>query len=1686
MNLKKRFHFMGGLFLSLLILLSCNIGMGQSLDLEPPVLTVTSHINSAKVGLEFDLAGTCRDNIGVTRVTIEDPQGEMTFEDAVVTGETWKSHIKVTKDFEGDRTFIITAHDAANNEPNTKSYAILILTIDETAPNDVDWYIDRGNAIRTEITDLETLQSKNLYFSENKDIPQNESFIVYGSLYDAMSIKEAKLSLFTVGGKALISKTFSSDPDDANYIGSDKSIFSPAFEFTHDELKDLVDDDESTLESGVHYLQLKCYMEDEHGNNFSRDIGYMVWWPESDLPGIYQSGLNLETNTLSVLIEAEVPLDIFDDDGLEEIYYALKVDTVYSTIPGATNAEKCEAVINNKNGIRDQILKLNTAQSEVGGSATNLSTTSKRDNPVTIRTPSVPTTMYLIACAKDIHGKWNCRIIYTTISDATSPMLFIESPRNNEKPVMNAGENTFTIKGYSLGKNECSSLEIVYISGDDSAETKKATALAILDGTQEADASKGQIKEELTLAPYVMDGDLKKQTFEKTFDIITELSQYNKEKETAYFFMFRLKGVGSTIDQIYQLNKDIAKPTIEVVQPNNMQAIDYTKNGLTIKFKASKDSGLAIVEHKVTFGSTTWTVENGGLTKDNEYFVKTLTKEELAEIKKNNPQPQFDIYVKDALGYESTEQRTIVLTALPTLDEITTEMPSKTYIKGEVLTFQAKFSSAVRVINQGAEKPALKLKFSGTQSREAVLTAGNGTTTLVFSYEIKENDASNGVSIETIDTNKTAIQLKGARVIPVSGGDGDAFITVEDESISFTGIKVKASLPTISTYSLSCDKTKDGSYKYVKADDKLTITVGFSEDIFISGNPAYTLKVKDGNTYTDLVFNLKDSASNELTFEHTVKTGTPNGVVYNASGIYTLNGTSVSPIDVNNISDIYGNKLILGSVTAVATDILIDTEAPGKPKVSLTALRAAETVYSQAPTLTVSDTVADCTVEYSTDNGVNWNIYTTTPALKIGNGTHKITARQTDKAGNVSELADVVDATVNVEFPEVIDASILSPDGYYGAGKKLKFGLWFTDKVFVTDDSVVTLTFQKKNDSSVSRTAIVIKTDSTKYPDGQNTIEFEYEVSASDNITGIEIVSVTYNKLVDELDHECAETTYNSNMPSAPNIVLDGIKPTISSYSPAMNGTSSGLSTLGNAAGTFAITLTFAENVYKETGTIILQRKAGWAIPAVMTSDEFLKYYNQMTAANKEIMMKTDSSTGKELLHSKTGIAVGPYRKITHGLKESNSKYVPDESTKYVLAYELGLYSGTAELSDGKIYGGEQTPSTFTASVSDIRKALESVDYHRHKVDVAGSNVTVNGTTVTIKFDEAIEDGREWELIIPSTAFRDNAENFYDGMNLNEDTDKYSLWSNNIATPVVRVDRYTHGWGANEPVAAANNTVRAYEVPAAGSKWKIVSANNGKYKTTCAENTAARIAPSGFARSRIDCETPGVQIKYKTVGNRSAAYNANTTTDDSRNTSVYKNYRSSLGDASTTELDFTKTENKKTGGTDYSQGNDIIIGDSTYTSARKDYIACYAVKTDSTPAFNESEVGREGIFRTVVYVKTTQDKYTDGNKKQHNNNFAINIEGGTAPGGQPNLDGFPLRDATNEKDPNGDGRFSKNCYNIDYSSAIGKEFVFVSYEIISTDWAVLVCRGNHSQDYPLCSYGNVAYIPYIKDWNSGY
>ena len=127
---------------------SCEIGMGQSVDLEAPEITITSPEKFSYQGLQIEFEGTCKDNIKVEKVIISDKETGRVFGNATITGETWSFYLELEPEDEGEITFLCEAKDPSNNT-STHSARTITLLVDENAPIAKSWYVDRGNSIQT-------------------------------------------------------------------------------------------------------------------------------------------------------------------------------------------------------------------------------------------------------------------------------------------------------------------------------------------------------------------------------------------------------------------------------------------------------------------------------------------------------------------------------------------------------------------------------------------------------------------------------------------------------------------------------------------------------------------------------------------------------------------------------------------------------------------------------------------------------------------------------------------------------------------------------------------------------------------------------------------------------------------------------------------------------------------------------------------------------------------------------------------------------------------------------------------------------------------------------------------------------------------------------------------------------------------------------------------------------------------------------------------------------------------------------------------------------------------------------------------------------------------------------------------------------------------------------------------------
>lgn len=1659
-NVFKFFKIVIGLFV-ISLFAGCEVGLGSALDLEAPEITVTSPDTLSNVGKHVTIEGTCKDNVGVTEVEVTDRLSGKLYGKAVISGDKWTIDLTLE---EGEVELLCTAKDASNNS-SVKSSKTLMLLVDETAPEGKSWYVDRGDGVQVELMTKEELNALDTGLAKNKHIPQNEQFTVYGRFYDAMSIDTITL-IISEDDIPIVSKTVTAEnKGDGNFIGDGKSIYAPSWTFTHDELVA----GKSTMAEGKHILKLSYYSSDEHLNSATRSVKYFMWYPESDKPGIQQSGTVVDEHgveTLSVNVGSSIPLHFFDDDELEEVYYDF--------IPKATFDSKGYTVENIPSKKSDLSKKFSS--SDLSG---------RSDWPLQVSAGDETGVFYLLAYAADkntrVAGrtkKESAKIIKTTVADSSNPLLIMSSPEENSIPTIKSGSE-FEFAGFSYDTSGTKQIRIAYIPINGIYNTpakREERAKALFDAyankTETIRESTGEIVKtyKFPISKNKETGETWfKEEFSITFDV---LKDFGDEAKSLKFFEILLEDTdGNKVYKQFNVAADNIAPEISISAPSdNMVVCDYRHDDLVLRYKAVKSTGLGIDKTKYKIvrkdfeedkpNPIVWTIANGGLTVDGDYVEATISKDILKNWAeglngfKTDTSPVFTFYGVDVLGNEASDRRTVVLSPLPVLESISVDKISGTYPAGKTpLTFQAKFSDSVKVTGFP------RLKLSGIKPDNvdyyANYTSGSGTDTLTFVWpEIPVGVYTDGGEILSCALDK--IDLNGGTIVTGTQGSGNATINFvneknfwdsKDETVNTIKreIKLDGIAPKITDITASVENVvkNDDGYFYVNENREIVLSLKFSEKVLVSGNPVVTAG--------GFKFNFQSLDNNVVKFAHKVAAGENGEVICDLASCIS---------DSTAIKDEAGNSMDAGTDT-IKPKVILDTTVPRTPTVKDLPIDSStgkpKRIYNKAPTFTVEQDSLDtdiAAIEHSINGGLSWD-----NAAITKSGSYIIVARTKDKAGNVSRLTKGIEIILNDTFPSVDEISIAKTKGKYKKGVEVEFKVFLHDVVEpfnATDEEGNPTAYLKFSDLDSKNEKTVPVIDSAERT---NKLVFKYTIADGDDYKGVRISGVNLGSIQDKYSNTSSEETaatikafiedtngscYRSDL------VFDGSSPYIKSYklgTTSYNYPESAFTTEDEKVAdcsnnAFTITLQFNENIVKESGTIILQRKGNWAIPAVMTSEEFSKYYNKMSVENREKMMITNSGSGNiidEKLHDLTGMPLGPYQKITHGLKKSGTKAVPDLDTKFVLAYDLGLYDNPA----GK------------TTVSDIREALKSVDYDKHTIEVNTSRVALSSSrpedkdhendtdVLTISFADVIEPGEEWELIIPETAFHDETGNSFAGLKSVESTGTqktFALWSRGAAVPVVRVNRYSHGRGA-------------YGLN--GNTETLITGWTKNNATSYEKNSGSNLAPIGYTYARIDCESRGAEIYYQILNGGTANVDSNiSSADKDAKSNESSDYNAQIADIDMSSLTVTTDVIKYT--------EQVKVGNTTsaktrYMESRKDYITAYATKNG-----DKSAAGYEGIFKTVIIF------FKSNTKNQ------INVQGGTAAAGEPSICGFPLRDATN------DNRFSKNAYYFELNDQ--NYFAWVSYDIISTNFAILQHRSNYSSNYGKNSYGGIVYLHNFSTW----
>ena len=1299
---------------------------------------------------------------------------------------------------------------------------------------------------------------------------------------------------------------------------------------------------------------------------------------------------------------------MFDDDGLKEVSCALLKSSEYN--PTTDNQNLVTNI---------QEIFIRVPEPERKARVQNYTPSStERDVVLSFTAPDSPQGMYLVCYVKDVCDKTTTKVQLITVTDASAPILHIASPANNSIPNVKMSSDskaTVTIEGQTLDTSGCTYLEFLWVPNsfdkDNNKKAEKANAVFnSISSSEYAPSSEDNAKQSslengiklwsVKLGPEETAGNgYKKQKFNFDIDL---LNDFDSEKNEEKFFVVRVtrKDGKQTIQQ-YKLSADNLPPVITSKTPEAKTQIVESNKDYVLEFEAEKTNGVAIDTSKYKIYQNengTKTPLPGEFDSSAGTYKYTISQTTLKGWEMKTEKPVFIFEAADIFGNSVSSQYTLIINNLPQLKSITSPAPQNCKL-GQPIQINANFSSAITLTDKDLEGSYILLTNIKNGSSEKECTAkyqsGAGSQTIIFEYIPEEGDYTPvkgyytkdeyvGVKYE-YDTETTCANnlIQGCEALK-DGENVHLNTLLSSNVLNGKQIKVDAVSPKVE---ISITEEK----KALKAGETVTATATFTEPILVQGSPTLILKVGS----EDFELNLESSTSNTITFKGTVKTG--------LNGKISYNDKCITEAQCIYITDNYQNVLITDDTQLTESNYVIDTNPPVQPTIkdgSDNELKAGN--YQTKVDFVVASSDKDISkYEYSLDGGVSWNNCTNTNKGSVTQSSAQLCARVTDHAGNVSPVSTPIALEIESSFPNY-NVECMTSDGYYSAGKKITFRVTFDKKINITGKTA-NITFDGKTATIVSR-----KQNDVSYA------EFAYTVESTDNFNlGSKSVTVNLSGIQDSFGFTGGTSTYEINRPD---VVCDGVAPTATMIPGTANGDSVNYVINGNNVYSKGnkIQITFSEPVQKGRGNIILRQTAGWAIPPVLTAEEFNTICNKLTYEDKNKLARQnvsgkleedmeDTGVGIKNINNQyhgTGQFIGPYKKSMQGIDDNNN---PDINTKFVLDFDIDIWETNEKHPVGKTFTPHTdtdktenvtpiTPTT-TTSAGEIRDVLEKAGVHQRVLDVTSASVEIdknNSTIAYVTFPAGLIDkteelplGREWELVIEEGAFLDMAKNSFGENNassktevkINTENGKNSFNSDGVATPVIRVDRYSYGLGIKQ------------------------SDVNGDLTSHIDKDS---VKPTGYVRVRIDCETKDAIVNY---GVSSALKDTNS------NTSQFAN------NGANTYYTTTAVSKPTIFNTLYESGDKVFaLGSGDYKKSYKAIVGAKATKTNHS----DSAVGYEGIFQTVVYMK--DPKFNDTNSCAKGemywadgikgpNGTDVSIRGTTGMAGEPSISPFPLRDS---------------------------------------------------------------------------
>ena len=1411
-------------------MLSCEIGLGPGVDMQAPVVKITSHQDNDSVAQTFVLRGTASDNEGITNITIDFEDADIHYK--ITPGDSWQKKtpasghwVAVPSDNNnyckksGDKWKWAVAVDTGDKSPKKKgsTFNLVAVAEDDMGNSGKDSKIERSLIVDTE-NPFVSIYNPDLFTGTYEDINGtlgdytlqdgnkisrllNGTVSFKGRQSNALSFKELRIEFDN--GELDTDKRLVTTADSVDSI--DDILALPASDLGDSTTPDLyfsktlksndlrewtlsvkpeewaTNDTGKTygLDTGKHLIRVVTTSLSTSNAWERKVIGYFIWYPEADRPWINIETLDDVEKTADAFKQypgSNITGSVQDDDGIKSF-----VSTLYKKEEGSYKKYVKDGYENPK--IHEPPKSSGAVKYYSWG----------------IEAPSDNGQYMLELTVTDINGNSDTIIKYFQTDDVSAPKINITSPLKDSTAIISASGN-ITFKGEVTDDGEIKSFTMVWL--DPAKRNDSQNKIKYLTGTDSS-------WDKATTSGYKDNGNIiykfdvgsgkNKYQINKTFNLFTDLkigeTLDNEGKVVSPLvtqdFIFRAQDNGGNNTVVtLSLSGDTSAPTLRLddIELNgktkhisDTPTFDPITNGdkATITgiwedyFRDGLKNTTRIHKINISWGNQTAQADPKS---DGSWSVKITAPAEGGTITAS---------IQDYGGNKRTVQGAVRIdTNEFGLARIGCNNDDKSYKQGNKLELTLEFTKNTDVTGT----PKLKLN----NGEYATYKSGSGTTSHIFEYEVAKG-LTDQTAIEKVSIEKLSVDQ-----IITDGVTWNDHATGKDVTNKITIGNLKTGTNLADTRFIKIDTKKP------RVDKITAVTEG---GWYNKGSILFMLEFDEDVEITD-INNLK------IQFKHKRNTTAVTTDTTETSGskavllTYKITaGDNAKPLTFDKllsgatVTDLAGNTLSnwTPKTTPSFSGINIVTTKPNSPTITKGKNSSDEwcplpesdpdyvtAIFDDDGTTFAIKGTSGNKIEYTTD-GRNWLPYTDEVTLS-NNGNYTVSAKQIDQAGNESDPTTPKKIVIDKgSLLTRITASTVN--GTYSSNtstKKIEGKIEFRKTVTIAQDATVTLNVKR---GSSALPAVPIKTENGE--DEAKIFTFDYTIEDGDSIdssdglldvTGWSITTVTFkDSKGDDVPVELPFSSIETEKKFKANRQIKVItgKPKVSKKG---NKDDIEIKEEKSDDNEFVyLYVKFDREIEKVGGKItITQKTSNYHVPAKLTAEEY-----------------------KEL-SAKSGDIAESYHEEPNGATLNNDgTLTKNTATSYILDFSKNDTNSTLV-------------SAFTTTA---KQHIVEIPVVADEVEIYQKNYLRIDLTDTYKLPVK---GAEYYLTIPKDTVTDAVQNKNDAIQ------NFAITAPGVEPPVIRIQK---------------------------SKYTI--GNPGNTATPNVDMTKAQTA-----KMRIDCQTPGATKKY--------------------------------------------------------------------------------------------------------------------------------------------------------------------------------------------------------------------------------